>query len=216
MQFQNSVGLHGAVRKRRKSLASASSMPPPGWRLADNFRIEHMTLAVVAGHRFADDDVGIAFQAAALRTIRLEARHIDAARRARVALRAVRKIQVTTGAAKAVFQRRAVQLVKLRRGRIDHQVLRRALGVIAAGVRQGLEQADVIGGACPILCLAAPWQGFSGTETALDDVHVAQYHHGARRSTAAARCAARGQLYVPPRGRPRVGLRRPPVPRRNG
>src|SRR6185437_2629488 len=70
-----------------------------------------------------------------------EVLHVDAARRARMALRTMREIQMAAGATKAAFQRRAVQLVQLRRGRIEHQVLRSALGVVAAGVGQGLEQA---------------------------------------------------------------------------
>jgi hypothetical protein len=56
-------------------------------------------------------------------------------------------------ASKPAFQRRTVQLVQLRRGRIDHQVLRRALGKVAAGVRQGLKEADTVRAHGLILCL---------------------------------------------------------------
>jgi hypothetical protein len=46
---------------------------------------------------------------------------------------------MAAGATKAAFQGRAIELVELRGRRVDHQVLRRALAKIAAGVRQGLE-----------------------------------------------------------------------------
>ena len=52
---------------------------------------------------------------------------------------------MTARATEPVIQRRAIQPIQLRRSWIDHQILRGTSGVITTGVRQRLEQADVIG-----------------------------------------------------------------------
>src|SRR5574337_156855 len=109
--------------------------------------VQGMAFVVVAGHAFADDEVGVALSAAYLRAIGLEVFHVDATRGACAALLAMRKIQMAAGATEAAFERGAIQLVELRRRRIEYQVLGGALGVVAAGMRQGLEQADRIGAA---------------------------------------------------------------------
>ncbi len=59
---------------------------------------------------------------------------------------------MTASATKAALQRRAVQLIELRRSRIEHQILCRTLGVIAARVGQRLEKSNLVGAHGLILC----------------------------------------------------------------
>ena len=85
---------------------------------------------------------------------------------------------MATGAAKATLKRRTIQLVELWGSRIDHQILRRALGVVAARVRQRLEQADLIGAHTPILCPCDGGRTMASCVAFLSDqVQVAQHHH---------------------------------------
>ena len=52
---------------------------------------------------------------------------------------------MAAGTSVTALQTELVELVQLRRTRIDNQILCRAFSKIAAGMRQGLEQADDIG-----------------------------------------------------------------------
>jgi len=107
--------------------------------------VEVMPVGRKAGDTFADRQVGVALEAATLGAIGGEAVHVDAAGHAGLAGAALGEVEVPAGAAETLGERRAVQLVEIRRAGIDHEVLRRPLGEVAAGVRQGLEQADAVG-----------------------------------------------------------------------
>ncbi len=101
-------------------------------------------LLAVAGRRDAQLDARVARDASALASARAEARDRNAARDARLAARAVRVVDVSARATVAAQHRKVVKLRQLRRARIDHEILGRALAVVTARVRQSLEQADDI------------------------------------------------------------------------
>lgn len=89
--------------------------------------------------------VGIAPLAAALAAGRYERLHRDAAGNAGGAAGALRAVDVAAGAAKSLRERAVVDLRQFGRTGVDHEVLRRAFGVVAAGVGQGLEKSDGVG-----------------------------------------------------------------------
>src|SRR3546814_8054794 len=97
--------------------------------------------------------MGFSLRARARAAVRLYVSQVDSAWRSCAALQALLKIQMAAGTAKAVLQRGAIQLVEIGCRRIQHQVLRLAVGVVAARMGQGLEQADLVGAAHEaILC----------------------------------------------------------------
>src|SRR5581483_10089349 len=108
-------------------------------------RIEIVALVGQRRRVFADLHIGIAAQAALLAAVWHERRHVDAAGFAGVTAGAMRVIDVAAGAAEAAAQRQRIQPIQPRRRRIEHQILRGTRVEIAAGVRQGLEQADAFG-----------------------------------------------------------------------
>ena len=107
--------------------------------------VQGETFVAEPGRLDADLEVGIAFQAAALGAVGDERIDRNAAGDAGAATRAVRDVDVAAGAPIAALQAEFVELVQMRRARIDDQILGRAFGKITAGMRQGLEQADDIG-----------------------------------------------------------------------
>jgi len=107
--------------------------------------VQFMPLGGEPWEAFADGQVGVALEAPLLGAVRCETLDVNAAGYAGLAGGALGQVEVTAGAAKALGECRPVELVEIGRARVDHEILRRPLGEIAAGVRQGLEQADTVG-----------------------------------------------------------------------
>jgi hypothetical protein len=103
MDFQEQRGAPGCGKKSAKIAGFGIVHASASVSTAQIIFVQRMPLAVVAGNRLADDEVGIALQAASLRTIGLEVFHLHATGRAGVALRALRKIQVTASPTKPLF-----------------------------------------------------------------------------------------------------------------
>ena len=89
-------------------------------------------------------EVGVAAQTALLRTVRLKPADVDAAGSARMTAGTLWQVQMSARAAEAARECRAVQLSQVWCSRVQDKVLRRALGEVAAGVWQGLEQTDAV------------------------------------------------------------------------
>jgi hypothetical protein len=92
-----------------------------------------------------DGEIGIALHAAALAAVGDEFGDRNARGDAGTAAAAMRTVDVPAGAAESLGQRGFVDVGQMFAGRIDHQVLRGAIGEVAARVRQRLEQPDELG-----------------------------------------------------------------------
>src|SRR5690606_20659671 len=107
--------------------------------------IELVALLAVARRNHLDIEILVAPQAASLAAVGPEIRDRDATGNAGAAGLATRDVDMVAGTPVTARQGHFVELFELRRAGIDDEILRHAFSEIAAGVRQGLEQADNIG-----------------------------------------------------------------------